>query len=157
MALKGERKVIEDEINLTCESVAEAGTVLCYKTAGSGVATGDRQNEADLYANPSGKVPAAMLMVNVVSVDETRYHRNFHNLESLVGEPAYMARKGRFVTNKVTGTPTVGATAYLTASGVLTPTLSTTGGLVATPKVGQFSGVLDENGYASVDINLPVV
>jgi hypothetical protein len=157
MALKGDRVVIETDITLTCPTATERGVVLCRKTAGSGIALGAVAGAADLYADPSGKVPVGMLMNDVVDVDETRYHRNFQKDEMKKGERVTILRKGRLTTNKVTGTPSDGATAYLTANGVLTPTLSTTGGLVATPKVGQFAGKLDENGYAAVDLNLPVV
>jgi hypothetical protein len=157
MALKGDRVVIETDITLTCPTATERGVVLCRKTAGSGVALGATAGAADLYTDPSGKVPVGMLLNDVVDVDETRYHRNFQKDEMKKGERVTILRKGRLTTNKISGTPTDGATAYLGASGQLTPTLSTTGGLVATPKVGQFVGGKDENGYQTVDINLPVV
>lgn len=157
MALKGDRVVLETDITLGCDSVTERGVVLCHKTAGSGVALGTLAGKADMYANPSGKVPCGLLMNDVVNTDQTRYHKNFHKDETMVGEVCTLLKKGRVTTNKVTGTPTPGATAYLTASGVLTPTVSATGGVAATPKVGQFVGGLDEAGFAAVDINLPVV
>jgi hypothetical protein len=157
MALKGDRYEFETDISRTCESATERGVVLCGLTAGSGAALGATAGKADLMADPSGKVPAGMLMNDVVSVDETRYHRNFQKDEHKVGERCRLLRKGWVVTNKISGTPTDGATAYLTTNGQVTPTLSATGGLVATPKVGQFRGIKDEDGYAKVDINLPVV
>lgn len=156
MALKGDRSILDDNITLTCESVAERGVTLVHKTAGSGVAIGATAGEADLVANPSGYKVAGMLYHDVVNIDETRYHRNFHKDETKVGERCRLITKGKLTTDKVTGTPTPGATAYLTTNGVLTPTLSTTGGLVATPKVGVFEGAKDENGFATVSLNLPI-
>lgn len=157
MALKGDRSIIETDITLTCESVAERGVVLVHKSgaAGSGVAIGAKAGQADLVANPSGYKVAGLLINDVVDVDITRYHTNFHKDERLVGERATLLKKGRVTTNKVSGSPNPGDVAYLTTNGQLTPTLSATGGLVATPKVGTFAGAKDENGFAAVDINLP--
>lgn len=155
MALKADRVIIETDITMTCPSAAERGVVLCHSTSGSGIAIGDSAGAANLLASPSGSKPAGLLLNDVVSLDETRYHRNRHKDEMLTGERVTLLRKGRVTTNKVTGTPTVGATAYLTANGVLTPTKSTTGGLVATPAVGEFKSILDADGYVAVEINLP--
>jgi hypothetical protein len=156
MALKGDRFILEWDVTKSCPVVAEEGVVLVQNTSGSGVAIGDTAGSATLAASASGTVPAGILVGNVVNVDVTRYHLNFQKNETLIGMKVSIVRKGRLTTNKVTGSPTVGSTAYLTANGVLTPTLSATGGLVATPKVGVFQGALDENGYATVDINLPI-
>lgn len=156
MALKGDRVIIETDITLTCESVAERGVTLVHKTSGSGVALGDSAGQADLVSNPSGYKVAGLLLNDVVNVDQTRYHLNFHKDERQVSTRSTLLKKGRVTTNKISGTPTTGATAYLTTDGALTPTLSTTGGLVATPKVGVFAGIKDESGYVAVDINLPI-
>jgi len=157
MALKGERVILETDITLTCESVASRGVVLVHKTSGSGAALGDTAGEADLVSNPSGYKVAGLLLNDVVDVDETRYHRNFHKDETKKGERCTLLKKGRVTTNKIIGTPAVGDTAYLDSSGNLTPTAHSTGGLVAKPKVGQFVSIKDENGYATVDVNLPVI
>lgn len=155
MALKADRIVIDTDVTLTCESAASRGVTLVHLTAGSGIALGDSAGKADLKADPSGYKVAGILMNDVVSIDETLYHRNFHKDTTKVAERCTILRKGTVTTDKVTGSPTAGSTAYLTANGVLTPTKSTTGGLVATPPVGEFKGLKDENGYAKVDINLP--
>lgn len=156
MALKGERVVIETNITLTCPSVASRGVTLVHSTAGSGTALGDKAGTADLLANPSGYKVAGLLMNDVVNVDTTRYHLNFHKDERLINQRVTLLTKGRVTTDKVSGSPTAGSTAYLTTNGNLTPTVSATGGTVATPKVGVFAGGVDENGFATVDINLPI-
>lgn len=158
MALKGERVEIETDITLTCESVAGRGVVLCYKTDGSGVALGASAGQADLYASASGHKVAGLLMNDVVNVDLTRYHLNFHKDEAQVSTRCRLLRKGRVTTDALAGgtTPTSGAAAYLTANGQLTPTVSATGGVAATPKVGVFAAAKDENGFVTVDINLPI-
>jgi hypothetical protein len=155
MALKGERVILETDITLTCQSATNRGVVLCYKTSGSGVNLGESAGAADLMANPSGFVPAGLLLGDVVNIDLTRYHLNFHKDEVQVGMRVNLLRKGRVTIDGISGTPAVGDTAYLTTNGNLTNTLSATGGLKATPKVGQFQSIKDENGFATVDINLP--
>jgi hypothetical protein len=157
MALKPDRKTIEEDISLSCLAISDRGYVLCYSTAGSGVGIGSSAGYVDRFANPSGKTPAGVLMHDVVSLDLTRYHLNFHKEVMASGSPVAILKKGRVTTNAYTGTPTPGATAYLTSNGTLTPTVSTTGGTAQTPKVGQFVTGPDADSYVTVDINLPVV
>jgi len=155
--LKADRVILETDISMSCPTVAERGLVLCLKTDGSGAAIGDTAAVADLLASPSGKAVAGLLMCDVVNVDTTRYRLNAHKDEVAIGNRVTLLRKGSVVTNEYTGTPKFGDTAYLTANGILTPTLSATGGLLATPKVGQFKSGPDEAGYVKLDVNLPVV
>ncbi len=155
MAMKGDRVVLEEDITLTCESAALRGVTLIHITSGSGVALGDTAGKADLAANPSGLRVAGLLMNDVVDIDQTRYHRNFHKDETIKSERCRLLRKGRVTISNVSGTPAVGDAAYLTTNGDLTPTRSATGGIVATPPVGEFKSIKDENGYACVELNLP--
>lgn len=157
MALRGDRLVIETDITMTCPTATLRGVVLCFSTQGSGVALGDSAGVADLFANPSGHSPAGMLMNDMVNIDQTRFHKNFHKDEVQVGNRCTLLKKGRLTTDQVTGAPAAAGTAYLTANGQLTPTLSATGGLVATPRVGQFRGGVDESNFVTVDIDLPIV
>lgn len=156
MALKPDRVVIETDITKTCPTATPRGVCLVLSAAGSGVNIGDNAGTADLLT-PSGKVPAGILMNDVVSTDLTRYHLNFHKDEVPVNSRVTLLRKGRVTTDALNGSPNPGDTAYLTTNGQLTPTVSATGGTAATPKVGQFAGKKDENGFVAVDINLPVV
>lgn len=154
MALKGDRVVIETDITMTCDTATLRGVVLSHKTSGSGIALGDSANAATLAATASGNVPVGILMNDVVNVDETRYHRNFHKDETMVNARCNILRKGRVTTDAISGTPTVNATAYLTDAGKLTPTNA---GAAATPKVGQFRSIKDESGFCTVDLNLPQI
>lgn len=154
MALRADRQVLETDISNILNDVADEGEIVCYKTSGSGNALGENANIVSLYADPSGKVPAGLLLNKFVNIDQTVRHRNFHNGEQIIGEKAPLMRKGWVVTNELSGTPTVGATAYLTANG---QTTVTNGGLAATPKVGQYMSIKDEDGYAKLYLDLPVV
>lgn len=157
MALKGDRVIIEENIKRTCEAAGSRGLVLVQHTAGSGIALGDSAGKSTWVANPSGHKVTGMLLNDVVSIDETRYHRNFHKDETKVSERCRQLIKGSVTVNNVTGTPAYGDTAYLDSSGTLIPTLHATGGLVARPKVGMFLGGKDADGYVEVALNLPVV
>ncbi len=131
--------------------------IVCYKTAGSGSAIAENAGEVSLYSTPSGKVPAGMLLNKFVSIDQTVRHRNWHNGEQVLGEKAPLMKRGWAVTDKYTGSPTLGATAYLTSDGKTTPTVSSTGGTAATPKAGQYLGIPDEDSYVKVYVSLPIV
>lgn len=155
MALRPQRDYVHGEISYTLNDVAAPGVVLVHSTQGSGIAQGDVAGVVTLSASPSGTTVAGVLMQNFVNINQTTTHRNFYKDEQVIGERCNLMTKGWVVTDKVTGTPALGNKAYLTANGVVTPTLSTTGGLVATPFVGRFGGAKDEDGYVKLEVNLP--
>lgn len=149
------------DATLTTASNLEKGTFVCYSTAGSGAAMqntpASNYNTVQMAASPSGLKVAGCLLQDVLAstFDETLYHRNYNKEQMVSGDFVDYVRRGYVTTNKITGTPTMGAKAYLTANGVVTPTVSSTGGVAATPLIGEFGSTLDANGYARVHINLP--
>ncbi len=157
MALKQDREIRGWNINLICDDVHPQGSVLTFSaTAGSGSAVADEKaGKAALSSNPSGKVVAGIDIAEFVNIDQTRQHRNFHKTQQVVGEKAALANHGWVTTNLYIGSPTIGAPAYLTSSGYVTPTLHTAGGLVATPLVGRFESIPDEDSYVKLSFNLP--
>lgn len=160
MALLGDRLTVETDTTNICNSVVPTqGACLMYSTPGSGSSMNDlNQGVVQLTsASASGLVPAGLILATVVSIDQTRQHRNYHKDEQVIGEKVPLLTKGWVVTDQVIGAPTVGSYAYVGAiSGMLTPTLSATGGLAATPKVGIFKSIVDENGFVKVEVNLPL-
>ena len=156
MALKPDRMPLQYNIHLICNDEAPAGSMLCYSTGGSGVSLGDSAGYCQLATNPSGLYPAGVLELDFVEVDETLHHRNWHSVDQAPGEPAPLITKGWVVTDLIVGTPAAGATAYLGATGYFYATKSATGGIAATPIVGQFEGIKDADGYVKVSINIPV-
>lgn len=155
--LQGVWNIEASEPRFTCSNAAEAGTTLVFETTGSGDTLGDQGGSVKLSTDPSGQKVAGIASTDVIDIDETAYngYRNHQKVQQKIGERVNLITKGFVTTNKVTGTPTLGDTAYLTANGVLTPTLSATGGLIATPKVGRFDGGKDADGYVTVSINIP--
>ncbi|MBY0525594.1 MAG: hypothetical protein K2R98_19470 [Gemmataceae bacterium] len=158
MALKGDRHIVQTEISFSLSDVAERGVVVMYSVAGSGHALADAAGTVTLLAaNSSGNKPAGLLLNDFVSIDQTVTHRNWHKDVQVLGERATLLRKGWVVSNKITGTPTLGATAYVAASGLMTPSKHATGGEAMTPKCGEFMGIKDEDGYCKVAIELPAI
>lgn len=154
MALLENRYFVQDDITKRCATLAEAGEVLVRSTAGSGIGMAGQGGYVSRVLDPSGYKPAGMIVHDVETRDETDNPRNRNKDTMLVNEPCDLWLKGWLVTNRVTGTPTDGANAYLTTSGTVTPTVSATGGTAATPYVGTFDGIKDESGYIRVNLDM---
>lgn len=154
--LKADRVVSRDDIRFACTSTGEAGMALVFKTAGSGVGVGDTAGSVEVIANPSGKAFAGILMHEVVELDETRFHRNDQKIQHLKNERCQMLKEGRVTTDNISGSiSSVPTNAYVTANGEFTATVDTNGGVAATPLAGQFESLKNENGFATIVINLP--
>lgn len=151
MALKSDRIEAYTDISFFCnDTTAERGGVMVFSTLGSGVAMDDSAAVVTYSANQSGKVPAGLLLNDVVNLDLTRQHINWHKDEVQTGSKVTLLRQGQVTTNLIVDgvTPGVGSGAYVGASGYLT-TVSTN-----SVKVGTFLSSKDSDGYAKVDINL---
>lgn len=159
MALLGQRNEHAHGTDITKINVSAAtrGVILCHYTSGSGAGIGDTAGSVSKSASASGAKVAGLLLNDQVSLDETLYERSRQKDVMLVNERCTLGRQGTWYTDEISGSPAVGDTAYLTANGQVTPTMSATGGLVATPKVGQFSTIKNENGFAGLELNLPVI
>lgn len=157
MALKGDRDVRVTDISFHLNEAGEKGQMCVYSTSGSGAALDQGQALVTIAAVASGNTPAGMLMNTMVDKDLTRTKLNHYQDEVQKGGKVTLMKKGWVVSNRITAAtnPTAGDNAYLNATGDLTPTVSSTGGLVATPLVGKFLSKKDEDGYAKVSIDLP--
>lgn len=154
MALKPDRRVLDSAVEWFMNATASPGYVVVASTSGSGVQNDAAANLALIVSNPSGYKPIGMLTSEVVNIDTTLFHVNFHKDQVNINNKVSIVREGWLVTNAIIGTPAVYDSAYLSSSGNVTPTLHATGGLVATPLVGKFYNKKDEDGYAKVSINL---
>jgi hypothetical protein len=151
--LKSDRHLLYDDIRHFCNDVAERGVILVY--SGSGGSGNNMDHPLALVTLPgtgsvSGLRPAGLLINDFVSVDETRFHRNFAKDEMPVGSKAHLLKKGWVHTNKVSGNPGAGDVAYLAASGNVSPTQAT-----GAATVGKFGGRKDSDGYALLEVDLP--
>jgi hypothetical protein len=149
MALKPDRIEFLSDISFFATSAAERGGVVSVVTGGSGVSMDDANAVVSYATNPSGVKPIGILLNDVVSLDLTRQHINWHRDEVQVGGKVALLRNGQVTTNLVAGTPAAGSDAYVAASGYIS-TVQATGAV----KIGQFLSAKDSDGYAKVSVNL---
>jgi len=158
MALKGDRYEAIQAIDYFMDAAAERGGVVTQLTAGSGAALDQSTQAVSYAANPSGYMPVGILMNDMVNLDLTRQHINFHKNEVQKGGKVTVLTEGWVVTNFIyTGiTPTIGALAYTSLSGYLSTTAeSDDSGLGAGFPVGRFMSTKDEDGYCKVYVKCP--
>jgi len=148
MALKPDRIEAYTDISFFMDVIGERGGVVVHVSGGSGVSMDDANATVQYAANQSGTKPAGLLLNDVVNLDLTRQHINWHKDEVQVGSKVTLLRQGQVTTNQVSGTPGVGVDAYYGASGVLTATSTNS------IKVGRFLSSKDSDGYIKVDINI---
>ena len=130
---------------------AERGIIVVHSTGGSGAAMDDSNAKVIAPATTvSGKNPAGLLLNDVVNLDLTRQHINFHKDEVQQGNKVLLLRRGTVVTDQISGTPTVGAKAYFVVGG----TISASNQDSVSTQVGRFLSVKDADGYAKVEINI---
>ena len=148
MALKPDRIELLTDVSFFMNTTAERGGVASVSTGGSGVSMDDASAVVAYAASASGAKPVGVLLNDVVNLDLTRQHINWHKDEVQVGGKVTLLRQGQVTTNKVTGSPAAGADAYVGASGLIGTSSSNA------VKVGQFLSAVDADGYAKVSVNL---
>ena len=119
MALKGDRQTVGPMMDIsffTSDTVLERGIFMTLNTAGSGV--GMDQSAANVtaaFTSPSGRYVIGLLLQDVVNVDQTRQHINWHKTEGQTGGKVTLAKGGTWTTNMTSGTMTscAGKKAYL--------------------------------------------
>lgn len=152
MALKPDRVELLTDVSFFMNTTAERGGVVSVVTATSGVGVSmDDANAVVAYASvASGARPVGVLLNDVVNLDLTRQHINWHKDEMQVGGKVTVLRQGQVTTNMLVAgtTPSAGADAYVGANGLI-GTSSTNA-----VKVGQFLSAKDSDGYVKVSVNL---
>lgn len=153
MALKADRITVDTRIDCFMNSTATKGGIVSAVTSGSGTSM-DQANQAVAYDNtPSGTNPVGLLLQDVVNIDLTRQHENWHKDEVQLGGKVALLLKGEVTTDWVYpgATPALGAPAYLAPSGYIT---SIDTGAADSPRVGTWRSGEDENGFAKLAVNL---
>ena len=157
MALKADRHELETDISFFYNAgTATRGGIVVLDTVGSGAAMDHAaakvKYQTATYGNYAEAVPVGLLLNDVVNLDLTRQHINWHKDEVQQGGKVTLLKKGWVVTNNITGTPTAGAAAYVASNGNLTTARTLDASMAP---VGRFLSLKDEDGYAKVEINLP--
>jgi len=150
MALKGDRHELDTEISFFLNETAEKGQVVSVSTQGSGAAMDNSSALATVAAEASGAVALGVLLNDMVDIDQTRQHINWHKDEVQKGGKVTILTKGFVVTDQISGNPTDGQVAYLADSGLIAGTQDGTA-----PAIGRFLSTKDADGFAKVSINLP--
>lgn len=152
MALKPDRIELLTDVSFFMNTTAERGGVVSVVTSTSGVGVSmDDGNAVVAYAAVvSGSKPVGVLLNDVVNLDLTRQHINWHKDETQVGGKVTLLRNGQVTTNSLVAgtTPSAGADAYVGVSGLIGT--SSTNAF----KIGQFLSAKDTDGYAKVSVNL---
>lgn len=150
MALKSDRIELLTDISYFMTTTAERGGVVSAVTSGSGVSMDDANAVVAYAANASGAKPLGVLLNDVVDLDLTRQHINWHKDEIQVGGKVTVLRQGQVTTNKLVSgiTPSAGTPAYVGSSGLI-GTSSTNA-----VQIGSFLSSKDADGYAKVSVNI---
>ena len=164
MALKADRHELETDISFFYnEGTATRGGVVVLDTVGSGAAMDHAAAKVKYatanYGNYADAVPVGLLLNDVVNLDLTRQHINWHKDEVQKGGKVSLLRKGWVVTNSVDSASsiTAGQTAYASSgtAGNLTYKAPSAEDERHRLVVGRFLSKADEDGYVKVAINLP--
>ena len=145
MALRPDRNEHLTDLSFFMNETAERGIVVFHAPGGAGAAMDD---STALVKIGSG-TPAGLLLNDVVNLDLTRQHINFHKDEVQQGGKVLLLRRGTVVTDQISGTPTIGQAAHFDATGKLSA-----GSLVGYDQIGRWLSVKDADGFAKVEINI---
>lgn len=162
MALKPDRSSPTEthyDISFFCNTVAEAGGVVCgpsgLGTAASGSAMDSSSAVVEYAATPSGRYPIGVLLNNFVNKDLTQQTLNPYKSERQIGDKATVMTKGWVVTNfagaGLSANILPGQTAYLGASGNI---IHNTVHPLYGASVGRFMSKVDQEGYFKVKVDL---
>ena len=156
MALKADRHELATDISFFMDEVASRGGIACISTGGSGAALDQAGAKVSYVADASGAVPAGLLLNDMVNLDLTRQHINWHKDEVQKGGKVTLLTQGNVVTNMIFpgDTPTAGGLAYVAHSGYIAAA-NKDSTLGQASVVGRFISTKDEDGYVKVAINLP--
>lgn len=155
MALKADRIEAYTDISFFMNTTATRGGVVTMLTAGSGVSMDDANAVVVYAANPSGLVPMGILLNDVVDLDLTRQHINWHKDEVQKGSKVTLLRQGQVTTDMIVtaAAPGVGSGVYIGVSGLLT-TVVAAGATSNGISCGRFLSAKDADGFCKVDINI---
>ena len=163
MALKADRNELDVDISFFYdEGTATRGGVVILDTVGSGAAMDQSQAKVKYALVTGASVPVGVLLNDVVNIDLTRQHINWHKDEVQKGNKVAILKKGTIVTNMISTelygtTPTAGQVAYVSSgnAGYFSNIATHDAGDDEALAVGRFMSTVDEDGYAKIEINLP--
>jgi hypothetical protein len=157
MALKGPREEHITTSTYRMNETAAQGVGVWVSTAGSGIGLDSAAQLATAAGTPTSGTTRflGMLMTEVVNIDQTKQHINWHKDQVQQGNPVRILRDGWAITDRIYPGITVAASesAYVYHSGFFTNVDNSD----ANTEVGFFETIKDEDGYATVYVKLPRV
>ena len=156
MALKADRNELDVDISFFMNETAEKGQIVSISTAGSGAAMDQAGALATVAAATGSVIPIGVLLNDVVDIDLTRQHINWHKDEVQKGGKVAILKKGYVVTDQIEGTPTAGALAFMDDADTGKFAVAASIDDTEYTAVGRFMSVKDEDGYCKVEVNLPI-
>ena len=160
MALKPDRVELLTDVsyfmNNATASTIERGGVVSVVTSGSGVSMDDGNAVVAYSAVGQAALPVGILLNDVVNLDLTRQHINWHKDEVQKGSKVTLLRQGQVTTDMIAtaAAPGVGSGVYIGASGLLTTVAVATSGVSNGISCGRFLSSKDADGFCKVDINI---
>ena len=149
MALRPDRVEHYTDLSFFMNETAERGVICTHNTGGSGAAMDD-SSAVVRVATAMSQEPAGLLLNDVVNIDLTRQHLNYHKDEVQIGSKVLLLRQGTVVTDQISGTPVIGESAHFDPNGLLVTSSQDS----TSDPVGRFLSTKDSDGYAKVDINI---
>jgi hypothetical protein len=141
--------------NATSSTIERGGVASLTAGGGSGVAMDDSSAVVVYATAASGTEPVGVLLNDVVNIDLTRQHINWHKDEVQGGGKVALLQVGQVTTDKVTGTVVAGQSAYLGASGLFTATAPSDNDTEnENYRVGRFLSSRDLDGFCKVAVNI---
>jgi len=155
MALKADRHELDVDISYFMNETAERGQIVVLSTVGSGAAMDQAGALVTVAAATTTNIPVGVLLNDVVNLDLTRQHINWHKDEVQKGGKVSLLKKGYIVTDQIEGVPTAGVLAYLDDADTGKFAVAASVADTKYSVVGRFMSSKDEDGYAKVEVNLP--
>jgi hypothetical protein len=156
MALKADRNELDVDISYFMNETAERGLIVSISTAGSGAAMDQAGALVSIQGATGAVIPVGVLLNDVVDLDLTRQHINWHKDEVQKGGKVSILKKGYVVTDQIEGTPTAGALAFMDDADTGKFAVAASIDDTEYTAVGRFMSLKDEDGYAKVEVNLPI-
>jgi len=156
MALRPDRVEHLTDLSFFMNETAERGVLVVHLSAGgSGAAMDDALATVEV-PDTLGEIdaltglPAGLLLNDVVNIDLTRQHINYHQDEVQQGGKVLLLRRGTVVTDQYSGTPEAGEAAHFWMGGLLVAASDSTDSV----QVGRFLSQPDADGFVKVEINI---
>ena len=156
MALKADRHELDVDISFFMNETAEKGQIVSISTAGSGAAMDQAGALVSIQGANGSVIPVGVLLNDVVDLDLTRQHINWHKDEVQKGGKVSILKKGYVVTDQIEGTPTAGALAFMDDADTGKFAVAASVDDTEYTAVGRFMSTKDEDGYCKVEVNLPI-